>query len=153
MTTEEFNAVIDNTCDRVKNILKKKAEEYAYGDRLSNFHRAAALLSCTPEQALQGMLTKHIISIFDMIDALPESDEPEAQWDEKIIDIVAYMILLRALNDDRINGSSNLAGTTLYATPVIRKDRRIGAYGLTLKEKLNQENSYDNCWTPCGFWS
>lgn len=143
MLHKEFSAVVDNTCARVKNILKKKTKEYSSGDPLSHFHQASALLKCTPEQALKGLLTKHIISIYDMIEALPGKDETEEQWDNKLLDIIAYMILLRALNDDRINGDNKLAGTTLYKTPPKRILCRPLAdvwqlYGLTLKERLNK---------------
>lgn len=49
-------------------IMQLKTKEYTGDDtdRLGAFKAAAALQQCTPEQALAGMLAKHIISLYDM---------------------------------------------------------------------------------------
>ena len=102
MKSEPFDVILQTILKRVKSVLGAKADEYARGDRLSNFKRAAALLNSTPEKALVGMLTKHWVSILDLVDDLDSgrraSDE---MWDEKIIDIINYMILLKALTVER----------------------------------------------------
>ena len=47
--------------------------------------------------ALAGMMCKHTVSIYDLIEGYEagRAIEPEL-WDEKIIDSINYLILLRA---------------------------------------------------------
>lgn len=97
LTDIEFQTCLKESIAKVQEVLKTKAQEYAGDeDRLVAFKTAAILLNCTPEQALRGMVTKHIISIFDMLSRTNKLFSI-AQWDEKIIDVINYMILLRAL--------------------------------------------------------
>ena len=80
-------------------MLNLPADEYAAdGDRLHNFKRAAHLQGKTPVGALSGMMCKHTVSIYDLIEGYEEGRaiEPEL-WDEKIIDSINYLILLRAV--------------------------------------------------------
>ena len=60
------------------------------------FKAAAALQHCTPEQALAGMLAKHIVSLYDMcFDDGTHYDI--STWDEKITDSLNYLFLLKAI--------------------------------------------------------
>jgi hypothetical protein len=46
MTNKEFNEIVDNRCQQIKNILAKKAEEYASNEcRLHNFKVGGRLVS------------------------------------------------------------------------------------------------------------
>jgi hypothetical protein len=116
METESFNKLTENFFEDCKAILGVKADEYAkQGDRLSNFKRAAALEKCEPEEALKGMLTKHIVSIYDFIDELngygEPKDRPLSQWHEKLVDAVNYIgPLLWALLNERYNIDQNIEG-------------------------------------------
>lgn len=102
MTREEFNEIVETRIEHIKFTLTNKGREYARGDRLSNFKRAAALEKCTPEKALRGMLSKHLISIYDMIDDLEQDvHSPELIWKEKLGDAINYLILLEALIHER----------------------------------------------------
>ena len=95
MTSEEFQKVLDDTLAQVNRVLGSKAVEYATADRLHNFKIAALLESKTPEKALTGMMAKHTVSIYDMVQS--EEDFPLEKWDEKIVDHINYLILLKAL--------------------------------------------------------
>ena len=103
MTTEEFLKMFDDFASLCRSLLCKKDQEYKRGeDKLWNFKRAAHLERCTPERALRSMMTKHIINIYDYIDDLEEGgDHSLDQWDEKIMDSVNYLFLLRALLKER----------------------------------------------------
>ena len=102
MTNEKFQQIVGDITGRIKQTLRAKGEEYARGDRLSNFKRAASLERCSPERALRGMLTKHLISIYDMIDDLERGrPHPLRLWQEKITDAINYLILLEALLQER----------------------------------------------------
>lgn len=99
MDAKEFEAAFEKLVDQSRNVLVEKAKEYADDkDRLHNFKMAANLVRGTPEQALWGFVTKHLVSLIDMIDS--GNPYPEAVWNEKIGDSVNYFILLRALVDE-----------------------------------------------------
>lgn len=96
MRTEEFNEIIQAQVDICLDILGIKAKEYATDkDKLHNFKVAAVLQDETPIQALQGMMTKHTISINDMCNS--GEDYHIAVWNEKITDSINYLLLLKAL--------------------------------------------------------
>lgn len=96
---EEFNQLVEAVFDRCRGTLCKKAEEYAQDhDRLHNFKQAAALKQESSVKALGGMLAKHTISIYDLINAFdPEKPYDPELWREKITDHVNYLVLLEAL--------------------------------------------------------
>jgi hypothetical protein len=99
MTTPDFNKVVEEQLDRIRNVLVKKAAEYNLDDdRLSVFKHAAALSEETPEQALYGFMLKHIISMTDMINS--KQAYSEELWNEKLTDINNYIILLQGLLRD-----------------------------------------------------
>lgn len=94
MDAKTFERVLEDTFDLVDRTLLTKAEEYAPKDRLYNFKLAGELRHEQPKEALAGMMVKHTVSIYDMIrDGI---EHPLTQWDEKIIDHINYLILLRA---------------------------------------------------------
>ena len=102
MTTEDFNVLVKERCDKTMITLTQKADEYARGDRLSNFKRIAAMRQCIPEEALLGLISKHWIATLDFVDDLNKGLlQPMPRWEEKIGDIIAYMILLEALVSER----------------------------------------------------
>ncbi len=123
MTTEEFNLLVHTRCEKIQRVLATKAAEYARGDRLSNFKRAAAVVSSTPERALLGMMLKHWVSILDLINDL-DTIRPidSAIWDEKIGDSINYLILLEGLVGERIDVS--VMRDTIMASALEEQQRR-----------------------------
>lgn len=103
MNTEEFeNIVLSNRLFLTEKTLGAKADEYARGDRLSNFKKAGQLMNCTPERALFGFVAKHIIALSDFIEDLEKGkNQTPERWIEKTGDIINYMILLEALLVER----------------------------------------------------
>jgi len=96
MKTADFNLLLDGILNHCEATLKRKADEYAVAaDRLHNFIVAAGLQGTSPEIALGGMLAKHIVSIYDMINS--KGAYVQEIWDEKIGDAINYLILLRAI--------------------------------------------------------
>ena len=100
VTTEEFNKIIENRLEKIRSVLFAKAGEYASStDRMHNFNVAARINDQTPEQALWGMYTKHLVSVLDLIswaEICPEKLSKE-RVDEKIGDSINYHILLEGL--------------------------------------------------------
>lgn len=98
MTQEEFEIVFRLVYETSKKMLLSKSKEYAGdGDRLHNFHIAAAMNGCTTEAALWGLLTKHIVSLRDLCLGVTEGNE--SMWREKIMDTINYLILLAGAVD------------------------------------------------------
>lgn len=119
MTTEQFNSIFRDTIEKAFNLLNGKAAEYAEsGDRLHNFKRAAELQGCTPIGALGGMMVKHTVSIYDLIRRYERgANIPPELWDEKIIDSINYLILLRA-------AVKEIAGDKQGASAVVLAEQR-----------------------------
>lgn len=102
MTQTELNLLIQEVVDELNETLDKKGQQYSsQEDRLRNFKDAAKFLDETPEEALLGMVTKHIIALKDFIHFNNYTQVGKEQWLEKTGDIINYMILLRALLRER----------------------------------------------------
>jgi len=84
--------------------LQRKTKEYTgdNADRLSAFKTAAALQSCSPQQALAGMMAKHIVSLYDMCFAEGMSFSLDI-WNEKITDSLNYLFLLKAIVKEELS--------------------------------------------------
>ena len=107
MDTKEFDKLVENRCAKIRRTLVEKAKEYARDpdDRLSHFKRSARLsyTKKTPEQALWDMAHKHYVAIADMLEDLDRDMAPEtATVDEKIGDLINYLVLLEGLFMERI---------------------------------------------------
>lgn len=107
MNASQFDKCVQESITNIKQVLAAKAQEYAHGDRLSNFKRAAQMNQCTPEKALVGMMSKHIISVLDLVDEIESGlyRRPNLREliNEKVGDNINYLILLRALVIERID--------------------------------------------------
>jgi hypothetical protein len=105
MNNNQFNRVVSERLGKIDSTLCSKAKEYASDtDRLHNFKVAAMLETKeqTPEQALWGMIKKHLVSVIDIIDKTALGESPSnAMRDEKIGDSINYLILLEALLIER----------------------------------------------------
>jgi len=101
----DFDDVLSARIFKINQVLGQKAQEYASGaNHFHNFDLAARRLKTTPEKALNGMMAKHDVSVQDLI-AWSE-DDPEritrGLIDEKIGDLINYLILLEGLLDRRL---------------------------------------------------
>ena len=102
MNAETFNNIIEERITGIRETLVRKGKEYSSEtDRLHNFKRAGKVLQCSPEKALLGFLTKHLVSIFDMIDEADTKIHSLEMINEKCMDSINYFILLEALFKER----------------------------------------------------
>lgn len=104
MEVSNFELIAERRLALCLKTLQKKAEEYAGEvDRLENFKRAGVLQDVEPETALVGMWAKHVVSVVDIVEKLEMyMAEPAAELvEEKITDVINYMILLEALFAER----------------------------------------------------
>lgn len=108
MESAVFNQLVEDTLAEVKQILVAKGVEYVPGgeeqDRFHNFEISAAFNQQRSTEALWGFLTKHLVSLSDMV-KVDSTDHTMAKWDEKIHDAIIYLILLKGIvteNDDKM---------------------------------------------------
>ena len=101
MDHKRFNMVVEDVLAKVTSLMLSKNAEYARGgDKLHNFKKASPFAEgkC-PEGALKGMLLKHTVSIYDMLDDIIAGEERGSTglWLEKIVDHINYLIILYAM--------------------------------------------------------
>lgn len=100
MKNQEFTDILVDQIERSKEMLLIKAEEYATDDdRLHNFVVAAQLQGGNLPQALAGFMAKHTVSIYDMIES--GRAYPMSKWEEKITDHINYLLILRAVLEEK----------------------------------------------------
>lgn len=111
MTNDKFNEILIDRLTVIKGVLAAKAKEYSSEkDRLHNFKEGAKILNTTPEIALFGFLTKHLVSVKDIIDNIAIGKLPTtALVDEKVGDCINYFILLEALIKERLEEKPSLS--------------------------------------------
>lgn len=104
MNKVDFDALIEQRCNKIKDILASKGKEYSNEDnKLHNFDKASRMSDLTREQALKGMLLKHEVSISDIVEKTSKGEFPTQEViNEKIGDIINYYILLEACLVDRL---------------------------------------------------
>ena len=95
MDSEQFEKILSARLEAMRSTLESKAKEYAIGDRLANFKRAAEISRTTPQKALAGMLMKHLVSVLDLIEG--SLAPTEYMVNEKIGDAINYLVLLEAI--------------------------------------------------------
>lgn len=110
MNNDTFDKIVTERTQKIKDILASKAEEYASDtDRLHNFKAGAAMFQCTPERHCAYLMSKHLISIFDMVRDIDMGIlASRAQWEEKLGDAINYLILLEALVRERLPAPSTI---------------------------------------------
>lgn len=114
MNSYDFDMTIDKRIEDCKRVLGVKASEYATSDRLHNFKVAAVLQHESPIKALGGMMAKHTVSVYDLIEAVNRGENiPLELWDEKIGDHINYLLLLWAAIVEEKNNEAALGGGKL----------------------------------------
>jgi hypothetical protein len=88
-----FQRLFEERIQRCHAKLGEKSAEYADEDVLRNFKQAGHLERRTPRQALVGMMTKHVVSVYDLQHREHVSED---MWDEKLTDTINYLLLLEA---------------------------------------------------------
>lgn len=109
MKAEQFENIINNRIETCKSVLCNKAEEYATDDRLHNFKVAGKLQKCTAVKALGGMMAKHTVSVYDLIEDYEQGKAiSQEMWCEKIGDSINYLLLLTALLEEDLKDDKKI---------------------------------------------
>ena len=95
---DDYETAVRSQIEHCWKLLFSKRKEYATADPFHNFKRAADLQGITKEQALIGMMDKHVISVHDMVNEAAEGADFSAdKWREKISDNINYLLILWAM--------------------------------------------------------
>lgn len=109
MKAQEFDKLLSQRIIKMTTVLGSKAGEYASDkDRLHNFKAAGCIDGVTPEEALLGMLRKHLVCVIEMLKN-PDAKYSDFYIDEKFGDTINYLVLAEALLKERTgyNGEEN----------------------------------------------
>lgn len=98
-----FEENLDLRLKLLREILGNEVTEYATEEnRYHNFDKAAKIQDITPEQALCGIMTKHFVSVLDIIDGVSNDYLYTVTYiEEKIGDTIKYLIILESMIKDR----------------------------------------------------
>ena len=91
-----FKSIITQMQEHSLATLLEKNAEYSNADPLHTFHQAAKLKGETTFKAIGGMMAKHTVSIYDLINKASEDYIPVEVWYEKIQDHLNYLLFLWA---------------------------------------------------------
>lgn len=105
MDTKTFSKIVEARLQHCKNLLIDKGKEYnEEDDRLKSFRMSANEQGCSMERALNGMWSKHRVSIQQEIDRMNADTTyvPSQEWiHEKLSDNINYTLLLEAVIQQR----------------------------------------------------
>ena len=104
MEIAHFDEILEERLRKIRISLLIKGKEYRRNnDPLHNFNRGAKLSGQSREKVLWGFALKHKISFLDMIDDIEAGKFPNVETvDEKIGDLINYLILCEASIKDKI---------------------------------------------------
>lgn len=99
MKATKFNSIVEARINKVRKILEHKAKDYGKNDdRLYTFNEGARYSNCTPAQALDGMMLKHVISYKEILaDINAGRIVDKKRFEEKMGDLINYYIIQEAV--------------------------------------------------------
>ena len=105
MTEVQFEDLVSQRLAKIQITLVKKGKEYRRNnDPLHNFRVAAKVQNTTEEKALWGFAVKHYVSFLDILNDIERGILPKEEVvDEKIGDLINYLILCEASIKEKIN--------------------------------------------------
>lgn len=110
MTITDFNQILQSRFKKSTDTLVIKGQEYQRNeDVFHNFNVGARITNSTREKVLWGFALKHYISFLDMLDDVEKGKLPSIEKiDEKIGDLINYLILCEASLKNRHDSEKNL---------------------------------------------
>ena len=108
LTESQFDSLVKDRCLKISKTLVEKGKEYRRNnDPLHNFRVGARVSNTTEEKVLWGFALKHYISFLDILNDIENGNLPKEETvDEKIGDLINYLILCEASIKEKINNSS-----------------------------------------------
>ncbi len=105
ITEREFETLFEERVRKCREVLVKKSKEYSSNnDKMRNFNVTARMMDILPEQAAWMFMMKHFQSVYDII--MHEKPVSKEMWDEKIGDLINYLLLIDAMFTKRLENKS-----------------------------------------------
>jgi hypothetical protein len=103
----EFDTEVQSTLQKIQQLLLVKGKEYRRNsDPFHNFNIGSQISGEIPEKVLQGFLLKHLVSYQDMLNDIEQGKLPKIELvEEKLLDIIVYMVIQKAQIINRIKKS------------------------------------------------
>jgi len=103
MSEEEFDKLVEDRCEKIKQTLINKGREYRRNNNpLWNFEQGARMFNRHTTDILDGFMAKHWISYRDILDDIREGRcINEDVLEEKLGDILVYLVLQEACIKDK----------------------------------------------------
>lgn len=97
--TPDLTYTMEHSFAQVDNLLNTKGEEYSTEtNRFENFLDGAASENLPPERVLWFMMLKHWLSLKKFVREISGTKRRDGSvWDEKIGDMITYLIILRTM--------------------------------------------------------
>ena len=107
MRESEFNELVDETLEEIRDTLIVKGAEYRRDNNVfHNFEEGAKRTGLTREKVLDGFLLKHEISINDMVNDISKDKLPNiAKVNEKFGDLLIYNIIKKISIIDKVQNN------------------------------------------------
>ena len=104
MTEIDFDAIIEDTLQQIKDTLITKGREYRRAQNpFHNFNQGVKITGLTREEVIWGFALKHFISIQDIKNDLKQGKKPtRAMLDEKYGDLINYLLIEKASIIDKL---------------------------------------------------
>ena len=105
MSEQDFDSLVQQRIQKINTTLVEKGKEYRRNnDPLHNFRVAAKVQNTTEEKALWGFAVKHYVSFLDILNDIERGFLPKVEVvDEKIGDLINYLVLCEASIKEKIN--------------------------------------------------
>jgi hypothetical protein len=103
----DFDMEVQSTLEKIQQLLLVKGVEYRRNsDPFHNFEIGSQISGEIPEKVLQGFLLKHLVSYQDMLNDIEQGKLPKIELvEEKLLDIIVYMVIQKAQIINRIKKS------------------------------------------------
>ena len=104
MNREEFDKIIEERINKIREVLLSKGKEYQRNDNVfHNFERGSNITGNSREKVMWGFALKHLISFMDILDDCEKYKYPSIELlEEKVGDIINYLILEEASIKEQI---------------------------------------------------
>jgi len=105
MTQEEFDEIVENRLQKVRELLLVKGKEYIRNNNpLHNFEVGVDISGQFSTRVLDGFMLKHYISYRDILNDIDKGKLPSNELvEEKLGDLIIYFILQEANIKNIIN--------------------------------------------------
>lgn len=110
MKEKEFDFLVKDTLNTIENVLIIKGKEYRRNnDPLHNFNIGTGITNTTREEVIDSFMLKHYISYRDMLNDIKDNKLPTEEYiDEKVVDMINYLLLFKASVVDKIRNKELL---------------------------------------------